>query len=176
MKLIKEAQVQLQRKTVAITNITENVNFLAKQEDVQPQEVFESITHVLAGISQTANQMHPRTVAAILAGTEALSQGLMKMSQPENALRVLQNAAMARNDTTNQVLPNQYTTKLAEYGAKFASIMKKYETIVNSPEELQKQANILSSQIQRAMTQLAQNNKPANFSQPDDNNPGQVMR
>lgn len=176
MKLIKEAQAQLQQYTTEVNYISENVTFLADQDKVTSQNVFEGITHVLAGLSQTANQMHPRTVAAILAGTEALSQGLIKMSQPDNALRVLQNAAMARNDTTKQILPNEYTAKLAEYGAKFASLVKKYENVVNSPEELQKQANILSSRVQSAMTQAAQKNKPANFNRPDDNNPGQVMR
>lgn len=140
------------------TNIRENIQHFADQEKMTVQGLSESITHVLAGLSQTAGSMHPNSIAALLAGVEKLSTDLPKSEDPakkQNTIRVLAAAAMNHNKLSNESLPNHSVVVIAQHGSKFPDLVQKYARIAANPDQLNKAAKQLSYGIEQAMNSTA---------------------
>jgi hypothetical protein len=153
MSLITQAQKVLLEDRMLI----ENINLFAKSIDCSIDTVFESVTHVLAGLSQNSNAMNPKTTASFLAGIEKLSNILpsanIDANRKQNTIRLLIAAAMQFNDLTKQSLPNSAAVKIAQYGAGDSELIKKYLNIVQQgPESITKYANQLKSVIDRVIT------------------------
>ncbi|PPD55700.1 MAG: hypothetical protein CTY12_00140 [Methylotenera sp.] len=152
--LIKSAQVLAHNNTTQAEMIKENISYFASQENVDVVKLSESITHVLAGLSQTAANMNPKSVAFFLAGVEKLASGLASApdnEQKQNSLRVLANAAVKHDELTQQSLPNHSVVVIAQYGAKFPDIANKYMQLTQDPQQIEQVANKLKQDIDQAM-------------------------
>lgn len=168
--LIKTAQVLAYNNATQVELIKENISYFAAQEKVNAVKLSESITHVLAGLSQTAANMNPKSVAFFLAGVEKLASGLASApdnEQKQNSLRVLANAAVKHDELTNQSLPNHSVVVIAQYGAKFPDIANKYMQLTQDPRQIQQVANKLKQDIDQAM-------RPSG--KPQTTNDGQVQQ
>lgn len=151
MSLIKQAQ-QVLTETKETVN---NIELFAESIDSTFTEVCESVTHVLAGLEQTTNNMNPKSVASFLAGVERIITVLPSATpeKQQSTVRLLQAAAMKFDDLTKKALPNQAVVKIAQYGASDAQAVQKYLGIVQQgPREIANAANKLRYAIDRAMT------------------------
>ena len=148
--LIKSAQVLAHNNATQAELIKENISYFAEQENVDAIKLAESITHVLAGLPQTASSMNPKSVAFLLAGVEKLASGLASAPDDEkkqNTLRVLANAAVKHDQLTQQSLPNHSVVIIAQYGAKFPDLADKYMQTAQDPQQLQQIASRLKQSI-----------------------------
>lgn len=150
--LIKEAQNQATKETIITTTIVKNIDHIASNSGLTRKQVTESITHVLAGLAQTAKNMNPRTTAMILAGVDRLSQVLPQAQKPEKTIQTLAAAAMRFDDLTRQHLPNQAVVQIAQYGSKFSDLVQKYLSVTENPQQLDSIAKQLMARIDKAMT------------------------
>jgi len=162
MKLIKEAQQIDISITTQNTTIQNNLTYLANKDKITPNQLFESVTHVLAGLEQTAANMNPKSVASFLAGVEKLSDTLLSIEdtgKKQKTLKVLASASMKYDDLTRKSLPNQSIVSIAQYGARFPEIVQKYlkfATSQDSAQQIGTAARQLQGPIQRAMQQVTQ--------------------
>lgn len=169
--LIKTAQTLAHNNATQAELIKENISYFATQENMDAVKLSESITHVLAGISQTAATMNPKSVAFLLAGVEKLASGLASAENNEkkqNTLRVLANAAVKHDQLTRQSLPNHSVVIIAQYGAKFPELADKYMQIIQDPQQLQRVASQLKQSIDQAMRNTG--------TQPQASNDGQLKQ
>lgn len=161
LQLIKQAQTNNIIVSNILKNIRENISVFAKQNNVTSQGLSESITHVLAGLSQTSKTMHPNSVAALLAGVEKLAAdlpGTEDITQKQNTLKLLSTASMKYEKLTAESLPNHSVVVIAQHGAKFPELVQKYTTMLASPDapqQLDAVAKQLSASIERAMNKSA---------------------
>lgn len=166
--------------------IVENINYLAKQEQTTSKVIYESITHVLAGLAQNPNMMNPNSVAALMAGVEKLAGGLVSSQddqRKQGTLKTLAGAAIKNDQMTRQQLPNQAVVKIAQFGAKFPDLVQKYSGVMQNPNQAAQLLKQLQMKIDRAMQQSQQSTRvsdnPAamgSASQPSQNRPAQATR
>lgn len=150
--LIKQAHAaQITRHT-----LTENIAYLATTHNITDAVVCESISHVLAGLAQNPRMMHPNSIAALMAGLEKLSGGLMSSADDAKKQHTMQTLIQAN---LKQSLPNNAVVTIAEFGARFPDLVQKYAAIVKSPNELPSALNKLRSTIERAMQVSKESNK-----------------
>ncbi len=165
LKLIKKARDVDTSKSTQFKFIRENITYIAKQQKISSKQLFESVTHVLAGLGQTAQYMHPNSVASFLAGVAKLSDELVSMedvNKKHQTLKLLATAAMKFDDLTKQTLPNESVVKIAQYGARFPDVVQKYIKItsgVNSSEQINDVARQLLGPIEQAMNTVRQASK-----------------
>ncbi len=162
-KLIKKAY-DVDATTKIRTNlIIENLTYFSNQQGISVQALAEGVTHVLAGLGQTAPSMHPNTVAAFLAGVLKLADELASSDDAEKkrqSLKVLNAAAMKFDELTKQSLPNQSVVKIAQYGSKFPDVVRQYTRIASSsPEQIDQAAKQLIPMIDHAITQAERSYK-----------------
>ncbi|MCK9369657.1 hypothetical protein M0R04_07095 [Candidatus Dojkabacteria bacterium] len=156
MSLIKQAYNVDIKNTTQHNYIRENIKHIAKRQFTTPALIAEGVTHVLAGLGQTAQYMHPNTVAAFLAGVSKLSDELVSTddaNKKNKTLKILTAAAMKFDDLTKQSLPNQSVVIIAQYGARFPELMQQYVKIASSsnPEQINQAARQLLTPIEQAM-------------------------
>lgn len=164
MLLIKQAQQSLTESSIILSNI----QALAAEAGVPEIELKESISHVLAGLGETAKNMHPRSVAALLAGVEKLSSTLPTDKNKTNTIRSLASAAMKFDDVTKESLPNQAVVTIAQYGSNFPELVQKYSQVAASgdSQQIDKAARVLIAPIERAIRLSSQSSSPAPAANP----------
>lgn len=150
--LIKEAQNQALKESTINTAIVKNIDYIAQESGLTRRQVTESITHVLAGLAQTAKNMNPRTTAMILAGVDKISQVLPQAQNPEKTIQTLAAAAMRFDDLTRQALPNPAVVKIAQFGSKYSELVQNYLNVAENPQQLDRVAKQLMSRIDKAMS------------------------
>ena len=156
--LIKQAQAATTNQNILIENIT----VFAQQNNITSQQLYESITQVLAGLAQNPNMMNPKSIAALMAGVEKLSSGLASSSddaKKQVTLKTLAGAAMRRDPMQQGALPNEAVVKIAQFGAKFQDLVQKYEQQIQNPTELSRSLKQLQMTIDRAVQQGQQSTK-----------------
>ncbi len=149
MSLINQAHRQLMEDKQTF----ENFQLFAESVNVDANVLTEAITHVLAGLGQTAANMNPKSVASLLAGVERIAKVLPNAvpNQQQNTIRLLAAAAMKFDDLTKQALPNAQVVKVAQYGAADAQLVQKYLDIVQQgPQAIQQAASQLKTVIDRS--------------------------
>lgn len=166
--LLKTAQLLAHNNATQAELIKENLSYFATQENMDVIKLSESITHVLAGLSQNAASMNPKSIAFLLAGVEKLASGLASAPDNEkkqNSLRALANAAIKHDKLTQQSLPNHSVVTIAQYGAKFPEIADKYMQLVQNPAQLQQAASKLKQMIDQAMRSAGSSQQATNDGQ-----------
>jgi hypothetical protein len=165
LKLIKNAYIIDATIRTANQTIYENFRWIADDKGYSVNAVYEGVTHVLAGLGQSAQNMNPNSVASFLAGVEKLSEVLITIDDVDkkrNTLKVLTAAAMKYDDLTKQALPNSSVVKIAQFGSKFPDLVQKYvkmATSVDAPVQIDKAARALLSPIERSMNMVSQAGK-----------------
>jgi hypothetical protein len=158
LKLIKKAHDVDCTNSTKYKTIVENLQYLSTNQKTSITQLVEGVTHVLAGLGQTAQFMHPNSVASFLAGVAKLSDELMSsddVNKKQQSLKVLTAASMKYDELTKQALPNSAVVQIAQYGSKFPELVQQYiklTTSVNSAEQVANAAQVLSSTIDQAMT------------------------
>lgn len=149
--LIQEAQDDLEQKH-HVLSLLEGIALVSDLTSVK--EVCESVDQVLAHIASNKQSMHPRSIAAFLAGVDHIIHALpnAEPKSKQNTLRVLTNAALKFDDLTKQSLPNQAVVNIARIGSQFNDLVTKYLQIVNAdPKTLDSIAKKLSYRLQQTV-------------------------
>lgn len=139
------------------TNIHENLMVFATQINTTTQKLSESVIHVLNDINELINTMPAYSVATLLAGIEQLSVDLPKIEDPnkkQQTLGLLSSSSVSYDKLTNKSLPNNSVVGIAQYGAKFPNVVKKYTNLITNPTDNSQLGNVvqeLSSMVEKAM-------------------------
>lgn len=173
LSMLQTANTNAVEVTTTNKLIKESLTALAAKQGVEPQQLYESVTHVLANIASTASDgkpiqlLHTNSVAAFFAGVERLANVLPNMDEPNKSkgLRLL---------TTASVGPDGHVTyqvaKIAELGARDDRLYKSYLQMVTdyvtsvsrgqpNGEPLAQAARQLQMNIDRAMRASPSANK-----------------
>lgn len=140
--------------------IRKNLTVIAEEADRTVDVVTESITHVLANLAVTADQgkpielLHLNSVAALLAGVEALATALPQIpdsARKQNTIRALANAKIeADGHISDHVFP------VVELGSRKEDLQRKYAGILQAYSRDQIEGKPDSSQLVRIIRQLQQ--------------------
>lgn len=154
---MKIALIQKAQEYRKISNtLTENLITLATQQQTILVPFCESIIHVLFGLEQTAANMHPRSVATLLAGVEKLSTTLGSIedsTQKKQSLKLLTSAAVTYDDLVKQSLPNHSVVGIARYGDQFPELVQKYLKVASGPNATQ-QIGVAAHQLIKPIKQV----------------------
>ena len=134
LDLIKNANSKRSERLLQDSTIRSTLRVIAEEQDSTAQQLSESVTHILANIAQTTTDgapiklMHLNSVAAFMAGVEAIAKALPNAQDPgkvQNTLRYLQAAKVGADGfVTTAVAP------IAQLGARKQELMAKYDKMV----------------------------------------------
>lgn len=175
-KMIKEAEELHRAELRENATIIANVIAIADQHNFTPTQLHENATHILANIAmnvedgQPIKVMHVNSVAAFMAGIEAIANALPDATderKKQNTLRVL---AASGLDEFGQI--NDSTFPIVNLGARKEKLKAKYQAMIQqymvtqargTPRgmELAQEARRLQLSIDRAMRSAAQSRSVA---------------
>lgn len=134
LELIKSANSKRSEQLLQTNTIRSTLRLIAEEQDIPVQQLSENVTHVLGNIAQTAatgepiKLMHLNSVAAFMAGVEAIAKALPNAQDPskvENTLRYLQAANVGSDGFVTTA-----TTSIAQLGTRKQELMTKYDKMV----------------------------------------------
>jgi hypothetical protein len=132
--LLQAANANLKSQENTSSNIAKQFTIIAESINQSPNLVFENVTHLLANIANTVlngkpiKLLHLNSVAAFLAGVEAIAKALPVTSdemKKQNTLRVLATAGL---DDSGQI--NDSTFPIVNIGAKKQDLQSKYADMI----------------------------------------------
>lgn len=169
--LIKTANTQLVELRNEVASICEAFSAIAKERNVSVQHLAESVTHILANIAQTAQAgkpirlMHLNSVAAFMAGVDAIAQGLPNAKDQDKKRNTIRALAVAAIGPDGEI--NDATFPIIDLGArkedlktKYAALLQNYVRNPKNGQELSLAARQLQLAVDRAMRSDA---KPRSF-------------
>lgn len=134
LSLIKSADASRTQNLVTESTIHFNLTNLAEQQDMQVGELAESVTHILANIASTASDgapiklMHLKSVAAFMAGVEAIATALPKIKDQQKTQNIIQHLQAAKVGPDGFV--TTATAPIAQIGANRPELLAKYDQLV----------------------------------------------
>lgn len=166
LDLIKNANSKRSERLLQDSTIRSTLRVIAEEQDSTAQQLYESVTHILANIAQTSASgapiklMHLNSVAAFMAGVEAIAKAMPNAQDPgkvQNTLRYLQAAKVGADGFVTTA-----TAPIAQLGARKQELMAKYDKMVKdyalsvsrgqaSGQELAAAAKQLQQSIDQAM-------------------------
>lgn len=167
LELIKSANSQHNDQLLQTSTIRNALRFIAEEQNTTAQQLSESVTHLLANIAQTTaagepiKLMHLSSVAAFMAGVEAIAKALPNAQDPNKVRSTLRHlhAAKVGSDgfVTTAVAPiAQLGVRKQELMAKYDKMVKDYALSVSrgqaNGQVLSAAAKQLQLSIDRAMT------------------------
>ena len=166
LDLIKTANTKRSEQLFQDSTIRNALRFIAEEQNTTAQQLSESVTHLLANIAQTAaagepiKLMHLNSVAAFMAGVEAIAKALpnaQDQGKVQTTLRHLHAAKVGPDGfVTTAVAP------IAQLGVRKQELMAKYDKMVKdymlgvsrgqvNGQELSAAAKQLQQSIDQAM-------------------------
>lgn len=166
LDLIKNANTKRSEQLFKDTTIRSTLRVIAEEQDLPVQQLTEAVTHILANIAQTSASgapiklMHLNSVAAFMAGVEAIAKALpnaQDQGKVQNTLRYLQAAKVGSDGFVTTA-----TAPIAQFGARKQDLMAKYDKMVKdyalsvsrgqaNGQELSSAAKQLQQSIDQAM-------------------------
>lgn len=166
LSLIKTAAATQTERARTDSSIRSSMRVIAEQADMTSQQLTEAVTHILANIAQTSASgapiklMHLNSVAAFMAGVEAIAKALpnaQDQGKIQNTLRYLQAAKVGSDGFVTTA-----TAPIAQFGARKQDLMAKYDKMVKdyalsvsrgqaNGQELSSAAKQLQQSIDQAM-------------------------
>lgn len=132
--LIKSANATRIQTLVVENMIRSNLSTIAEQQNTQVDTLVESVTHILANIAATASDgaplklMHLKSIAAFMAGVEAIATALPKMqdqAKVKNIIHHLQSTSVGPDGFVTTA-----TAPIAQLGTRKPELMAKYDHII----------------------------------------------
>lgn len=166
LSLIKTAAASQTERARTDSSIRSSLRVIAEQADMTSQQLTEAVTHILANIAQTSAEgaplklMHLNSIAAFMAGVEAIAKALPNAQDPskvQNTLRYLQASKVGPDGFVTTA-----TAPIAQLGARKQDLMAKYDKMVKdyalsvsrgqaNGQELSSAAKQLQQSIDQAM-------------------------
>ncbi len=164
LDLIKSANSNRSAQLLQTNTIRSTLRIIAEEQDLTAQQLSENVTHILANIAQTTADgapiklMHLNSVAAFMAGVEAIAKALPNAQDPgkvQNTLRYLQAAKVGSDGfVTTAVAPiAQLGVRKQELMAKYDKMVKDYALSVSRGQANGQELSAAAKQLQQSIDQ-----------------------